>query len=945
MSTEHLSVYIATYSNTDVYECTVGDAPIMRRCKDNWVNATQILKLCDFPKAKRTKILEKGVQQGLHEKVQGGYGRFQGTWIPLEDAQKLAQEYGISAEIVPVLYIDPNSQDVLIVRKAKVPGTTKVSTPLKRKYVRKTAAGTPKKMKFEDHLPPQAVFTQEYVAPRPADPIAPPLGNGNSNVNNHGNNQGNNHGNNHGNSSMPMPQMPMGSMGPVTMTHMPPQEYISNEHPPNMGFQRPANYPPFGVPELYPKAGYIAGTENSNHQQIMYQNQQKPPISQVSQLSQLAQLSNEPNWSQEENIRDSDTLVSSGDAKMALVRVPDEENSHVTQLLRFFSEDNAPIPYFLYNPPPEFNINEAIDDEGHLTLHWAASIGNLSLVHLLLAKGASPLVVSNFGLNPLSKSIAFNNCYDLKNFPHIANALEICLINTDINGRTPLHYLCQFAKVASKLPALAYYLDVIFAKLRVMSRNSGTGVDLIKNVIDHQDVNGDTCLHLAARARCTQLVKFFLAHGARDDLLDLNNQSAKALIMQLDLVVYNFDENRGDVNGTNKPFFGVPGQTPGQNPTQGQRPGSNPNLAPPMPTFQVTRTPSEPPTEKTVPHGLGTPIRGFSRLAETPDTQRTTIQDEEDDEERDHVSREHLKTLLQRQAGTVDDNKENIFVDDAAKTPGNFMSTPKHVFTPQQGQKPPGVLGVISEQAHEHFLASSPMQGHLPCPPPLDKNGRLLNVPVPQTLAPVSSANLAEIKLPIKDVSSMVNGMMHSLQTSYEEELSGLRAEQERVTAELQSKRAQDTGAVAKVTALLVKHGLKSPASLAEAAKVAGAENDKYIHELGSKETQLLCTLGKWHAYELASLVEEKENQITSYDNNSSDLANSERWKLSLQLCKAQQRRVHLASMLGGRIRDFAVNTKMNKYRKLISMSCGLKVEDIDGLLEGIAASLNESTS
>ena len=69
----------------------MNESSIMRRCKDDWVNATQILKCCNFPKAKRTKILEKGVQQGLHEKVQGGFGRFQGTWIPLEDARRLAK--------------------------------------------------------------------------------------------------------------------------------------------------------------------------------------------------------------------------------------------------------------------------------------------------------------------------------------------------------------------------------------------------------------------------------------------------------------------------------------------------------------------------------------------------------------------------------------------------------------------------------------------------------------------------------------------------------------------------------------------------------------------------------------------------------------------------------------------------------------------------------------
>ncbi|MCV6900843.1 hypothetical protein OE165_27815, partial [Escherichia coli] len=75
------------------------------------------------------------------------------------------------------------------------------------------------------------------------------------------------------------------------------------------------------------------------------------------------------------------------------------EPSPAAQMLRYFSEDNLPIPHFIYNPTPEFDLNDAIDDEGHTTLHWAASIGNLNLVLLVLSKGANPLVVSNYGMN------------------------------------------------------------------------------------------------------------------------------------------------------------------------------------------------------------------------------------------------------------------------------------------------------------------------------------------------------------------------------------------------------------------------------------------------------------------------------------------------------------------------------------------------------------------
>lgn len=54
----------------------------MRRQSDNWVNATHILKAAGFDKPARTRILERDVQKGNHEKVQGGYGKFQGTASP-----------------------------------------------------------------------------------------------------------------------------------------------------------------------------------------------------------------------------------------------------------------------------------------------------------------------------------------------------------------------------------------------------------------------------------------------------------------------------------------------------------------------------------------------------------------------------------------------------------------------------------------------------------------------------------------------------------------------------------------------------------------------------------------------------------------------------------------------------------------------------------------------
>lgn len=71
-------IYSATYSNVPVYEYTVDNNHVMRRREDDWINATHILKVAGHDKPTRTRILEREVQKQNHEKVQGGYGKYQG---------------------------------------------------------------------------------------------------------------------------------------------------------------------------------------------------------------------------------------------------------------------------------------------------------------------------------------------------------------------------------------------------------------------------------------------------------------------------------------------------------------------------------------------------------------------------------------------------------------------------------------------------------------------------------------------------------------------------------------------------------------------------------------------------------------------------------------------------------------------------------------------------
>src|SRR3984885_11536237 len=84
----------------------VNAVAVMRRQNDSWLNATQILKVAGVDKGRRTKILEKEIQTGEHEKVQGGYGKYQGTWIRFERGVEVCRQYGVEEILRPLLTHD-----------------------------------------------------------------------------------------------------------------------------------------------------------------------------------------------------------------------------------------------------------------------------------------------------------------------------------------------------------------------------------------------------------------------------------------------------------------------------------------------------------------------------------------------------------------------------------------------------------------------------------------------------------------------------------------------------------------------------------------------------------------------------------------------------------------------------------------------------------------------
>ncbi|CAN3359448.1 hypothetical protein DICA2_D04192 [Diutina catenulata] len=892
-------VFRATYSNTEVYECTMNESPIMRRIKDDWVNATQILKCCNFPKAKRTKILEKGVQQGRHEKVQGGFGRFQGTWIPLGDAQRLATTYGITADQAPVLYLDTADPNLDIPAKQKST-PAKEATPIKRRYTKraKKPEETPTKKPRNDgparsgpmmgqlgHYPPgQPQFSPNHYQGSPPSqgmfvqsqqPMAAPPP--------------------YYQPQQPHPQQQMPPKGPpmmnMTVSLSQQQEYLQRARMQHQGMAHGQHPPPPQQVDFYP-----------------------PPRQQAMVgYDRMSSQSTNGTWSQEEVIKESDTSMSSAeDGKRPVFPAPEiDESPYAAQLLKFFAEDNAEIPYFIHNPPYNFNINEPIDDEGHTPLHWAASIGNYQMIYLLVQKGANILAVNTFGLNPLSKLISFNNCYELKNFEEVLHLLDKCLSNTDINGRTPLHYLCQFGKVPSKLPSLKYYMAICLNKLQQLSQMNEQ-VDLLSNVINHQDVNGDTCLHLAAKSRAGELCQMILNVGGRDDLENSGKETAGEIIGGYNLI-------EGYVP-PHKPVYPAP-MVAGD-----MAPGS---MGPPE-FANGTH-----PFIDGFPSALATPVQPSRLMGDTPDTQRTTEQSDDMEDDGVRVDKAHLDKL------SAGENKENIFTDSTNKMAVSTPAKPHHQplaaisehSTPER--RPPATPAPAPSSARYVPTVSK----HQPQPPQVAEDG---------TIRGTSTTTLA-----LSDLSKMLSGMISSLATTHAKEMARIDHKRQSLEDQIAAKQQTEAATHKSFKQNLAGGGVSEDQyrTLAEGRELLNQVVDKYAGEVATVEKKVLARYEQRQAAELGSLVQElEESHVADAANPSSgegdddELAKEEQLRYAHDLSTLQVRRAKLSRDLSVLTGKFGINEKMYKYRRLISLSCGLKVEDIDSYIDGIEESLVENS-
>ncbi|RDX53094.1 apses-domain-containing protein [Lentinus brumalis] len=434
-------IFKATYSGIPVYEMMCKGVAVMRRRSDSWLNATQILKVAGFDKPQRTRILEREVQKGEHEKVQGGYGKYQGTWIPLERGLALCRQYGCEVSLRPIVDFHPDNTSPPLAPKHLISAQSSKASirrggELTANSVISTRSSKPKKAAVDD------ASEVETLSVRGSED---------------------------------------GTMTPS------PSEASSSSRTPS---------------PIRSSPGPSASVSNAMDEDA------RSPSPMPSRKRKHKQV--------DEEEESGDEGYGANGADLA---------AHGDQILEYFISDSNQIPEILINPPPDFDPNMAIDDDGHTALHWASAMGRIRIVKLLLTAGADIYKVNKAGQTALMRSVMFANNYDVRKFPELYELLHRSTLNIDNSNRTVFHHIVDVAMSKGKTHAARYYMETVLQRLADYPRE-------LADIINFQDEDGETALTMAARCRSKRLVKLLLDHGADPKIANRDGKTTEDYILE-----------------------------------------------------------------------------------------------------------------------------------------------------------------------------------------------------------------------------------------------------------------------------------------------------------------------------------------------------------------------------------------------------------------------------
>ncbi|KAF4994088.1 hypothetical protein FGRMN_6003 [Fusarium graminum] len=517
---ESAGIYSASYSGVDVYEMEVNNIAVMRRRNDSWLNATQILKVAGVDKGKRTKILEKEIQTGEHEKVQGGYGKYQGTWIKFDRGVQVCRQYGVEELLRPLLTYDMG-QDGGVAGQGDFNTPTKeqaMAAQRKRLY-NQSADGRSngisgtffKNISTTASHAVAAISKARFDSPGPRSRNGPsrapsfsrqasmqngddfPGNSQQSFASDYGQQVDSAYSTQQVNNSVQMTDAdPPRKRQRVTMT---PAESFSGAYGQNM--------------DIY--AAAFPGSPTEPNESFMY--------------TQSAIHDRSP--------------VEEGNGPLPPLPYemsPDIEMKR-NMLMGLFLEGPGtdPTKHDMLGTYTPLELDMPIDLQSHTALHWAATLARMPLLRALIAAGASPARVNASGETALMRACLVTNSQDHNSFPDLLEVLGGTIEARDHKGRTVLHHIAVTSAVKGRNAASRYYLEsllewVVRQGSAPNSQNTqinGNGpaasqsaspkmgiARFMSEIVNAQDSVGDTALNIASRIGNRSIISQLLEVGA-----------------------------------------------------------------------------------------------------------------------------------------------------------------------------------------------------------------------------------------------------------------------------------------------------------------------------------------------------------------------------------------------------------------------------------------------
>ncbi|KAJ2778569.1 transcriptional regulator swi6, partial [Coemansia javaensis] len=436
-------VYVAVYSGIQVYEMICRGVAVMRRYSDSWLNATQLLKVAGVDKGRRTKILEREVLTGVHEKIQGGYGKYQGTWVPFERGIQLCKQYAIHDYVRPILEHDPTESGTRPDKtptKAEVRRLMKVTTAAdsaQRSGSRGPAPGPSPGFGGMLLLPPPPLPPSQAKRDRPvAGPAASKRYRTASSTATSPLNSDIALGGYHHHHHLGAPSTP-GILRGDRADLVPPLASSATQFRQSMYSSPAISYgadTPAGPPGGAPMWRYRAGNEELSSQTIAE--------------------------------ADLGAAAAAGDGSAA-------RNDRIKLMQIFLNEDANFIPDWLAEEgspgadgaqkPLAVDVDLPIDDQGHAAVHWAAALARIQVLDLLLFHGADARRLNYDGESALVRAVQVTNNYETQTFPDLLELLHDTIPLTDKHNRTVLHHIALAVGAEGREKAARYYADCLLS--------------------------------------------------------------------------------------------------------------------------------------------------------------------------------------------------------------------------------------------------------------------------------------------------------------------------------------------------------------------------------------------------------------------------------------------------------------------------------------------------